>query len=494
MKVSDNHLDRPLFEDFTQESLVRLLIKNNQIIAVQGDIALLQFSKKELLSRPILETVPVLYDVHSLGDGKFEFVQVSDDIYINIFFKYCPEEDIVQVLCKDISEKVSRFTQRQQLRNDLEIAQSLLIRQQKSLHEAYQHQSNFFSGISHEFRTPLTTILGQTERMLAQHQVSGLGAVQNNARYLLNLVNNILDYASMGVSELELRPTVLTISALINELKDIFEFQAEEKSMGLYFENNTNIEAIEVDAMRLTQCLVNLISNGIKYSDSGSVSLILEQNDDDDVLRFRVIDTGFGIKPESLKSIFTPFFREKENQHMVSGAGLGLAITQSIIRQLEGDLKVKSEIGKGSEFWFDIPLKPVNFETTNLLIDDIDLSDKTIVVVEDNPDISDLLHAVLIDQVKALHITELANEGLELARRVKPDLMLMDINLPDAKGNEIARKIRSECSEIRILGLSASIKLGEKPSQFQQDFHLLLPKPFSIDALFSSLYKLNNHK
>ncbi|MCP4360387.1 MAG: GAF domain-containing protein, partial [Chloroflexi bacterium] len=233
---------------------------------------------------------------------------------------------------------------------------------------ANRAKSNFLSGMSHELRTPLNGILGYSQILRRSHTIAendrkGVAIIQNSGEHLLTLINDLLDLAKIEVGKMELFPDVLYLPAFLENVTGIIHRQTKEKNLNFILERQQSLLlGIEADKIRLRQVLLNLLGNAIKFTESGQVIfkvnlLGIDPAQDDEPrqinLRFEIQDTGVGIKPEELQTIFKPYEQVAQGIQKRAGTGLGLAITQQLVNMMGGNLQVDSKPGQGSCFWFE---------------------------------------------------------------------------------------------------------------------------------------------
>jgi len=375
-------------------------------------------------------------------------------------------------------------------------------------------KTKFFTNVSHEFRTPLTLILSPLERIIKQvpdeEQKQQLNLVQRNAKRLLGLVNQLLDFRKIEVQEMKLHPAIGDIVAFSQDICQSFMDIADKKSIHLSF--SSNIEHLEIyfDKDKLEKILFNLLSNAFKYThDGGDVNVVMtynepSNNEGEGTVAIDVKDTGIGIPEDKQEKIFERFFQTDVPESMVNqGTGIGLAITKEFVKLHNGVITVKSEPEKGTCFTVLLPAKkmydpslrsaantspveeiePIVFEESQR-----NGKKKTILIVEDNED----LRFYLKDNLKGqYHIEEATNgnEGWEKAKLLNPDLIVSDIMMPLMDGIELAKKIKNETltAHIPIILLSA---MGSEEKQLEglnvgvNDY---ITKPFTFEILASKI-------
>jgi signal transduction histidine kinase/ligand-binding sensor domain-containing protein/DNA-binding response OmpR family regulator len=378
-------------------------------------------------------------------------------------------------------------------------------------------KTKFFTNVSHEFRTPLTLILSPLEKIMKQipddENKKQLNLVQRNAKRLLSLINQLLDFRKMEVQEIKLHPAIGDIIPFIRDISQSFTDIAEKKKIRFSF--SSDIESLEIyfDKDKIEKILFNLLSNAFKYTpDNGEVSVNLVYNEPvnketDGTLAINIKDTGIGIPADKHEKIFERFFQTDVPESMVNqGTGIGLAITKEFVRLHNGIITVKSEPEKGTCFAVLLPAKKIyDFSTRNVTspisADDTESivfeesprssKKKTIVIVEDNED----LRFYLKDNLKGqYHVEEATNgkEGWEKIKLLNPDLVVSDIMMPLMDGVELARKVKTETltAHIPIILLSA---MGSEEKQLEglsvgvNDY---ITKPFTFEILASKIRNL----
>ncbi len=268
-------------------------------------------------------------------------------------------------------------------------------REMREKSEAYEREarlkSDFLANMSHEIRTPMNAVIGMAEIAMREElppvAMDCLAQIQKSGRNLLNIINDILDYSKIESGKMEIVPERFEPSGEINDISNILATRIEAKDLSLFFVIDRKVpHALLGDAMRIRQVLINLVNNAIKFTEKGSVGVIIEcENTGEDAitLTFHVFDTGIGIKKEDMDKLFVNFQQvDSRRNRSVEGTGLGLAISQRLVENMGGKIGVNSEYGKGSDFWFTIPLKVID-PTLDLVIDDADK--KRAVIINSNP-------------------------------------------------------------------------------------------------------------
>ena len=382
--------------------------------------------------------------------------------------------------------------------------------------QANQAKSNFLANMSHEIRTPINSILGMNEMIFRETREEHIRDYSRNVEAaganLLSLINDILDFSKIEEGRLELIEDNYELSSMLNDIYHMIWTKAEEK--GLAFELNvdeTIPDRLFGDKLRVQQAIVNLLGNAVKYTDQGKVGLKVtyeRQGEDQLVLRAEIRDTGRGIKPENLDSLFVRFNRlDMKANNTIEGTGLGLSITRAILDMMEGDILVDSVYGAGSVFTLLIPQKIVEDAPIGNLEDRIrqmlreretDTSTfiapyARILVVDDTAMNLEVMKNLL---KKTKIAVDTALSGLECLEKLRADeqydIIFMDARMPEMDGVETFQKIRAEGladSSTAIIVLTANVLSGAKEQYMSYGFDDYLPKPVKPTDLESMLLR-----
>lgn len=365
--------------------------------------------------------------------------------------------------------------------------------------QASRAKSDFLSKMSHELRTPLNGVLGYAQILkrdssLGEGQRDTLDAIENCGQHLLELINDVLDISRIesGKLDLDMRPS--DMQALVQRVIDVVKPKVQEK--GLTFEVDTDHVpgAINTDAMRLRQILINLLGNAIKFTDEGFVRLRAEDDTAQQVLTFHIEDSGAGIPEHRLDEIFSPFAQTISGKR-AGGAGLGLAISRQLSLALGGTLSVSSKLGEGSVFSIRLPYESAELHAVNEPEMDNNVSvlpmgkDLRVLVADDNATNRDIMVQLLRDAgFKASEACD-GEEVLDIIERQPLDLILMDIRMPVIDGLTASRRIRENDAykHIKIIAVSATVLPDMQVEVAKAGCEAFLPKPVDARLLFAEI-------
>ena len=384
--------------------------------------------------------------------------------------------------------------------------QELRIAQQRA-DRASRAKSEFLANMSHELRTPLNGILGYSQILkrrddLNQLQRQGIDVIHQCGSHLLTLINDILDLSKIEAQKMELHLTPVSLRSLLAGVTEMCQISALQKHLTFTYQPSERLpDIIEIDEKRLRQVLINLLGNAAKYTENGGIIFAVSSVDEEETtskqigLRFSVEDTGVGMTAEQLERIFLPFEQVGESYQLSEGTGLGLAIAQRIVEMMGGQIQVRSELGKGSCFWFEIKVSLADAsqtKTDNLgKIMGYEGRRLTALLVDDKPQnrmlLSNLLHPLGFDIFEA----ENGAEGFELAKRHCPDVIITDLVMPILDGFEMMRQIRQtpQLEGVTIIASSASVFERDRHFSTTAGSNDFLPRPIEFERLLSMLEK-----
>jgi len=477
----------------TIEAVIPEIVNSRVITAIDNA---LKSGLASVLS-PHLNRSP--FPLYGTISGHEERERLQQQIVIKpIFPPHLPPHCLIQIF--DVSSSMNREHQlRVQARQLKEQAQEL--QQAKHAAEsANRAKSSFLANMSHELRTPLklNVILGNTQILkrdnsLNSEQQDEINTIHRNGEYLLTLISDILDLSKIEAECLELSLNHFNLMSLLKELTYFFKKRAEKKKITFIYNLLSNIPAmVYADEKRLRQILINLLSNALKFTEQGGVTL--QVGYDEGKIRFQVEDTGIGIPSDALSKIFLPFQQVSCLSYRSEGTGLGLSITQKLVKLMNSELHVESTLGQGSLFWFmlDLPEVPVPqgfMPVAKPIIRGFQGRTQKILIVDDKMENCAVLRKLLTPL--GFDIAEVSNgqEALDKAHEWQPDLILMDLIMPVLDGYEATRRIRKiqALQEVIVIAVSASAFSHDLEKGMEAGYNVCLTKPINVDRLFECL-------
>jgi len=368
--------------------------------------------------------------------------------------------------------------------------------------KASRMKSLFLANMSHEIRTPLNAIEGFSRIMCetdsASERMKFMEIIESNNTRLLSLINEILDLSRVEAGELIIKRAPTDLNQMCQNLRQLFKFRCPDSVNMVWAKPNMNV-MFNTDENRLAQVFSNLISNALKHTTMGSINYGYRLINDGQEIEFYVSDTGTGIAPEDLPEIFNTYM-SKDAETMQNGYGLGLPLSKIIVEKLGGQMKVSSELGKGSTFTFTFPFDgtigglnkggrtTTNSRTIRLNTKTSQADMKLILVAEDEDSNFELVKIVLAKRYRLVR----AKNGIEavtLSEEEHPDLILMDIRMPDMNGLDATRIIKEVNHDVPIIALSAYAfdeNVREAKNAGCDDF---LAKPFRVEDLIEMVHK-----
>jgi signal transduction histidine kinase/CheY-like chemotaxis protein len=368
---------------------------------------------------------------------------------------------------------------------------------------ANRAKSEFLANMSHEIRTPLNAILGYTHILLTgsglhPFQRDAMGTIASSSNHLLRLINEILDLSKIDAGRMEVTVGDLDLVEVARDLDSMFHLSCEEKGLGLGVEGLQGLDNAPVrgDEGKLRQVLINLLSNAVKFTETGHVTLRIHRQDEDR-WRFEIVDTGPGIAPERQPLIFKPFV-QGEHAGRFGGTGLGLTIARRQVELLGGTLEVESTPGRGSRFYFTLvlppgtPVRPSATKVAGQVEHLAPGSNVRALVVDDIRENREVL-SVMLDMIGCeVILAENGRQAIEAARVSRPDIIFMDMRLPEIDGLEATRRLIEELGPRgpKIVATSASVLEHERANYREAGCHEFAAKPFSADHIYDCLKAL----
>lgn len=389
-----------------------------------------------------------------------------------------------------------------ELSNQLKTKAEELALQKEKAEESTKLKSQFLASMSHELRTPMNSILGLTELILEKAQISGknkerLEVVLKSGKRLMSLINDILDLSKIEAGKMEIRDEDVLLEEMIEEVSNTITPLAIEKGLRFNIQRKCNTRIIvNTDRGRVTQILINLLGNAIKFTEKGKVELIVSITPDK-MLRFSVTDTGIGISAENQKVIFEEFRQlDGTSTRKYSGTGLGLAISKKIIDLLGGNIWLDSIEGSGSTFSFILPINylqdrkkedtfPVNIDVLRKNLKN------PILVIDDDAEVRYTIGQYLISKAYEVIFAENGNTGIKMAIESQPFAITLDIMLPDRDGWSVLKELKENPITKDIPVILVSI-IGDKNVGYGLGAFEYFVKPISSERLLSAFNKLES--
>lgn len=478
------------------------------------DIARIQAEFKALLSGSVPSTVEYRF---RCKDGSYKWIELSavnrsdDPLISGVLINY---HDISQ---RKLAEEELRRHQDHledlvaKRTAELQEQNYELTEQRKVVEEANRLKSEFLSNMSHELRTPLNSIISLSnilaiqakDKLLKEHN-EYLEIIERNGKKLLELINEILDLSKIEAGKTQVNLSEVSLSLVLGTIKDDLSVLADEKGLRVHLNSPEKLPHVSSDESKLYQVFTNVLGNAIKFTPSGAIDLIITPHSNH--VDVDIKDTGIGISEEVLPYIFEEFRQvDGSFSRRFDGAGLGLSIAYKTLKLIGGSIKVKSKLGEGSVFTISIPIewsgKPsiaarpsrtAQKVTHKKVATNRDIP--TVHVVEDNPDNMISIKAILKDKFDILESTDGAS-GLKLASEQLPDLILLDMILPEMAGTEVVKSLKSnkKTRDIPVIAITASVLKHNKESYFEAGCDDLVAKPIDYKLLLKTMEKWLNH-
>ena len=373
-------------------------------------------------------------------------------------------------------------------------------------------KDEFLANMSHELRTPLNSILGLSETLLEQRRGSlnesqqrSLQTIEASGSHLLNLINDILDLSKVDAGKFDYYPQSLSLNEVCRSSLSFVRDQAAKKSINLQYTNEASVPSIYADPRRLKQILVNLLTNAVKFTPAhGQVTLEVHAQVEHKLIQISIIDTGIGIAAEDLKRLFTPFVQlDSSLNRQFEGTGLGLALAQKLTDLHGGSLEVESEVGKGSRFTVNLMMYEFGPEEQllNAQVDGPRKVNQPVIRADSLSNHVELKNKILLaedNEANILTVSEyleshgyqilVAHDGVEAIAKAEadnPDLILMDVQMPNMNGLEATRRLRADprFTATPIVALTALAMVGDRERCLEAGATEYLSKPVSLQAL-----------
>lgn len=459
------------------------------LVAVEGT--------KSMISNPLILMTMALEDsaASEIGKAKVDIrdLNITSRDEIGIFYgALLHSYDVLDEYIKEVERE-------KQLTNDLTVAK-----------EANKAKDVFLSSMSHEIRTPINAVLGLDEIIIRETKEDEIKQyaldIQSAGRNLLSIVNKILDFSKIEAGRMEIIPVEYDLSSTINDMMNMVTQRAADKGLALNLRVDETIpHLLEGDEQRIKQCAVNILTNAVKYTQKGSVTMKVSWSKIDDNrinLTFHIIDTGIGIKEEDLPSLFTAFKRiEEKRNRTIEGTGLGMSIVQNLLQMMDSTLYVDSVYGKGSDFYFTVEQKVVSWTPLGNIAEGFRRSrmeasarkeafhapSALVLVVDDTPLNLTVARGLLKRTLVQVETAESGPETLKMVQQKKYDLIFLDHRMPMMDGIETLAAMRTLEGNLNLLtpciALTANAIVGAQEMYLEAGFSDYLTKPIDSEKM-----------
>ena len=446
----------------------------------------------------------------NMSDFMKEYAEAPDDKKIEVGKKVCSiqvkSHDEIQVVNESIKATVlaienyiNHINEEYELEKELEVAQ-----------KSSEAKSAFLSNMSHEIRTPINAVLGLNEMILRESKeeqtLEYANSVKSAGNSLLGIINDILDFSKIEAGKMEILNAEYHLSSTINDLLNVIRVKAEDKGIALKFNiDNTLPTKLIGDEIRIKQCVTNILSNAVKYTEEGSVTLNVSYKkiDDESIsLRFQVIDTGIGIKEEDIEKLYSPFERIEEiRNRSIEGTGLGMSIVKKLLALMDSKLEVKSVYGEGSDFSFEVRQQVEDWEaigdfkekykeflrSQKKYHESFIAPDAEILVVDDTPINLTVVKGLLKNTKVRIDTAESGFETIELVKKKKYDAIFIDHRMPEMDGVQTLEVLRDMddnlSADTPCIALTANAGEGAREEYISAGFIDYLAKPVNGELL-----------
>ena len=467
-----------------------------------AEIAVAMAYVKNTVADPV-EAVSYAMNIYAAGneDERLECIKYVNTINIKTGDELETLYRSFGKMVEDFGEYVERLKKENELEKDLEVERA-----------SNAAKSAFLSNMSHELRTPINAVLGMDEMILRESDneeiINYAADIQNAGRTLLSLVNDILDFSKIEAGKMEIIPVDYELSSLINDLVNMIRTKAESKGIAVKVQvNETMPHILHGDEIRIKQVITNILSNAVKYTEEGSITLKLDyerRGEKELDIMVSVRDTGIGIKEEDLTKLFVAFERiEEKRNRTIEGTGLGMNITQSLLNMMGSRLEVKSVYGDGSEFCFSLRQgivkdEPIgNIEETykktlankGVYRESFRAPDARILIVDDTEMNLSVIKSLLKKTLIRVDTALSGFDCLDMIKKNRYDIIFLDHRMPEMDGVETFKKMKemdnseSKCLDVPVVALTANAISGARDYYLKEGFTDYLTKPVDFEKL-----------
>ncbi|HKR04820.1 MAG TPA: response regulator [Bacteroidia bacterium] len=377
--------------------------------------------------------------------------------------------------------------------------------------EAKKFEQQFLANMSHEIRTPMNVVIGMTNLLLKtnmnEQQSKYINAIKHSSENLLVIINDILDLSKIEAGKIDFESIHFSLQQTVNLVHTTLKFKAEDKGLHMVTEIDPSLPPMIIgDPVRLSQVLLNLAGNAIKFTDKGTITIQCKKQKEENKtvwIEFSVTDTGIGIAEEIVPKIFESFTQaSSDTTRKYGGTGLGLTISKQLVELQAGSIHVKSTLGVGSTFSFILPYQAGSEMTKEEKVRNPDpyvldvLKTKKILLVEDNPFNQIVATDTIQDLIKGiqLDVADNGRKAVDMLRKNAYDLVIMDIQMPEMDGYEATKFIRSNfpapVKDIPIMAMTANVIKEEIEKCFDSGMNSYIAKPFDPEDLFNKISSL----
>jgi signal transduction histidine kinase/CheY-like chemotaxis protein len=405
------------------------------------------------------------------------------------------ELDLLQTICTQVASMLDRL-----------LLNAQLIKKKEEAEKANAVKTNFLSMMSHELRTPLNSIIGFAQILqedesdpLTYRQDQKIGKILNSSRHLLNLINELLELGKTNTKGPVFKKEAISVESIVQEPLRIIQPQVNKKRIRVYDRSQAySYIHVLADATRVNQVMLNLLGNAVKYTPSGG-KIVISCSKEGTNIKFTVTDNGDGIPSQEQELVFEPFYRIFQQDNEIEGTGIGLTLVKQLVKQMGGDIGLKSALGYGSSFWFTLPIDSKHIfygdHYDQPLKPRVNLSDVKgkIIYIDDNRNDLALLEMVFEKYPQLQLIPALSgHEGIIFAAEANPpDLILLDIHISDIHGFDVVKKLKNDSFTRDIPIIAVTADTSHESVQKMQELGICdyLTKPLDFSELFMGIRK-----